>query len=76
MSMRADEERTPWEAVKELIACLATALEADDYPKVRSSLRDILSGYNPEGDIVDWIYQQRRCAGCNSMQALLSAGKG
>ncbi|KJZ41932.1 hypothetical protein VC34_19385 [Pseudomonas fluorescens] len=27
---------------------------------VRQILRETVSGYTPDGDIVDWIYQQRR----------------
>jgi hypothetical protein len=35
-------------------------VEADDYTRVRQLLRETVSGYNPDGEIVDWIYQQRR----------------
>ncbi len=62
MIMSADEEHIPWGELKTLIAGLVTALETNDYPKVRLLLREIVSGYTPEGEIVDWIYQQRRYA--------------
>ena len=39
---------------------LLKAVENDDYPQVRQLLREVVSGYVPEGEIVDWIYQQRR----------------
>jgi len=32
----------------------------DDYARVRQLLRETVSGYTPDGEIVDWIYQQRR----------------
>jgi hypothetical protein len=37
-----------------------SVFERDDYTRVRQLLRDKLSGYAPDGEIVDWIYQQRR----------------
>jgi len=39
---------------------LVAAVESDDYVRVRQMLRDTVSGYAPDGEIVDWIYQQRR----------------
>lgn len=60
MIMRADEEYFTWDALKELLAQLLRAVEDDDYPQVRMLLREVVSGYVPEGEIVDLIYQQRR----------------
>ncbi|WP_309676243.1 hypothetical protein, partial [Pseudomonas sp.] len=39
---------------------LLIAVDQDDYTRVRQLLRETVSGYTPDGDIVDWIYQQRR----------------
>ena len=60
MIMRADEEYFTWDVLKGLLARLLKAVEADDYPQVRVLLREVVSGYVPEGEIVDLIYQQRR----------------
>ena len=60
MIMRANEEHLPWDAFKAVLAALLEAVEEDDYDKVRQLLRETVSGYAPEGDIVDWIHQQRR----------------
>ncbi|WP_417797195.1 polysaccharide biosynthesis protein [Stutzerimonas nitrititolerans] len=60
MIMRADEEYFTWDALKELLARLIKAVETDDYPQVRVLLREMVSGYVPEDEIVDLIYQQRR----------------
>ncbi|WP_313523341.1 polysaccharide biosynthesis protein [Stutzerimonas kunmingensis] len=60
MIMRADEEYFTWDVLKGLMARLLKAVESDDYPQVRQLLREVVSGYVPEGEIVDWIYQQRR----------------
>ncbi|WP_437270865.1 polysaccharide biosynthesis protein [Stutzerimonas balearica] len=60
MIMTASEEYLPWEQLKRLLSRLMGAVDEDDYPLVRQLLREAVSGYKPEGDIVDWIYQQRR----------------
>lgn len=60
MIMSANEDHLAWDVLKVKLAELVTAVEADDYPRVRQLLRDTVSGYAPDGEIVDWIYQQRR----------------
>ncbi|WP_232239735.1 nucleoside-diphosphate sugar epimerase/dehydratase [Pseudomonas alkylphenolica] len=60
MIMSAHEDYLPWEQLKERLSELLTALSADDYGRVRQLLRETVSGYTPDGEIVDWIYQQRR----------------
>jgi FlaA1/EpsC-like NDP-sugar epimerase len=60
MIMTASEEYLPWDQLKRLLSRLMGAVDEDDYPLVRQLLREAVSGYKPEGDIVDWIYQQRR----------------
>ena len=60
MIMSANEDHLAWDVLKVKLAELVAAVEADDYPRVRQMLRDTVSGYAPEGEIVDWIHQQRR----------------
>ncbi|HBM09166.1 MAG: hypothetical protein CMK95_05260 [Pseudomonas sp.] len=60
MIMRADEEYVTWDALRGVLKKLLKAVEQDDYPQVRVLLREVVSGYVPEGEIVDLIYQQRR----------------
>ncbi|MCH4880312.1 polysaccharide biosynthesis protein [Pseudomonas sp. TMW22090] len=60
MIMSANEDHLPWEVLKTKLAELLLAVEHDDYTRVRQLLRDTVSGYAPDGEIVDWIYQQRR----------------
>ncbi|GAB6389779.1 nucleoside-diphosphate sugar epimerase/dehydratase [Stutzerimonas marianensis] len=60
MIMRADEEYFTWDALRGVLVKLLEAVERDDYPQVRVLLREVVSGYVPEGEIVDLIYQQRR----------------
>lgn len=60
MIMRANEEYLAWDVFKERLASLLTAVEADDFVRVRQLLRETVSGYVPDGEIVDHIYIQRR----------------
>jgi FlaA1/EpsC-like NDP-sugar epimerase len=60
MIMSANEDHLPWDVLKMRLTDLLVAVEADDYARVRQLLRDTVSGYTPDGEIVDWIYQQRR----------------
>jgi len=60
MIMRANEEHLPWEQLKTRVGELLDAVEHDDYERVRQLLRETVSGYKPEGEIVDWIHMKRR----------------
>ena len=60
MIMSAHEDLLSWEVLKDRLTHLLDAVEEDDYARVRLLLRDTVSGYAPEGEIVDWIHQQRR----------------
>lgn len=59
MIMRANEEHLPWEQFKERLGDLLSAVECDDYERVRQLLRETVNGYKPEGEIVDWIHVRR-----------------
>ncbi|OXR33427.1 polysaccharide biosynthesis protein [Pseudomonas umsongensis] len=60
MIMTATEDYLSWDVLKVKLGELLSAVERDDYSQVRQLLRETVSGYNPDGEIVDWIYQQRR----------------
>lgn len=60
MIMSANEDHMPWDVLKVKLGELLSAVEQDDYTRVRQLLRETVSGYTPDGEIVDWIYQQRR----------------
>lgn len=60
MIMSANEDHIEWEVLKAKLNELLDAVKKDDYTRVRQLLRDTVSGYTPDGEIVDWIYQQRR----------------
>ncbi|EJL04949.1 nucleotide sugar epimerase/dehydratase WbpM [Pseudomonas fluorescens Q2-87] len=60
MIMSANEDHLPWEQLKAKLDDLMAAVTMDDYSRVRMLLRETVSGYAPEGEIVDWIFQQQR----------------
>lgn len=59
MIMRANEDHLSWDDFKAVLRELVQAVEQDDYDCVRKLLRQTVSGYAPEGEIVDWIHQRR-----------------
>lgn len=60
MIMSANEDHLPWDDLKKRLERLQSAVFNDDFVMVRQLLRETVNGYSPEGDIVDWLYQQRR----------------
>ncbi|MEW4950438.1 polysaccharide biosynthesis protein [Pseudomonas asiatica] len=64
MIMSADEDFIVWEELKIQLHALNDALSEEDFGLVRQILRHTVSGYSPDSDIVDWIYQQRRRDRC------------
>lgn len=60
MIMSAQEDYLPWDDLKLCLSRLLEAVHRDDYSAVRQVLRETVNGYSPEGDIVDWMYQERR----------------
>ncbi len=60
MIMSTTEDFLSWDMLKLKLGDLLAAVNEGDYPHVRQLLRELVSGYTPEGEIVDWMYQQRR----------------
>lgn len=60
MIMSAHEDFVTWPELCVILEQMSAAVAADDYPRVRQLLREVVSGYTPEGDIVDWIHMERR----------------
>jgi FlaA1/EpsC-like NDP-sugar epimerase len=60
MIMSAHEDHLSWDILKLRLSRLLDAVEEDDYVAVRQLLRETVNGYAPDGEIVDWMYQERR----------------
>ncbi|RYZ79840.1 MAG: polysaccharide biosynthesis protein, partial [Proteobacteria bacterium] len=60
MIMSANEDYIDWQALKIYLSALVAAVSSEDFSRVRQLLRETVSGYSPDGEIVDWVHQQRR----------------
>lgn len=63
MIMSAHEDHLSWEGLKTELAALLRALDEADFDRVREILQEAVSGYAPEGEIVDWLHLQQRRGG-------------
>jgi FlaA1/EpsC-like NDP-sugar epimerase len=54
--MKAREEFIPWAEVLPRLNALEIALNANDVSVIRQMMRDLVVGYAPVGEIVDWVY--------------------
>lgn len=59
MIMSAHEDFLPWDTLKEKLESLLDAVTEDDYLRVRQMLLELVAGYTPEGEIVDWIHLEK-----------------
>lgn len=57
--MKAMEEFIPWDEFQMHLNELEVALNAGDMDGIRRLMRRLVVGYNPAGDIVDWVYSQK-----------------
>lgn len=57
--MKANEQLLPWAQLGEKLNDLSIALRANDVPKIRGMLQQIVSGYQPNGEVVDWVHMTR-----------------
>lgn len=54
--MKAREDFLPWPLLEMKLAALSTVLDASDVPGIRRMLEELVSGYRPDGEIVDWVH--------------------
>ncbi len=54
--MKAHEEFLPWATLQQYLAELMKAVNANDVPTMRAIMQELVPGYQPEGDVVDWVY--------------------
>ena len=62
--LKAQEKFVPWAQLKDQLNSLNLALSVNDVPVIRNLLQQLVTGYQPSGEIVDWIYlaQERQSA--------------
>lgn len=57
--MMAHEDFLSWPVLEEKLRVLEIALNVNDVGVVRRMLEEIISGYTPNGEIVDWVHLEQ-----------------
>ena len=62
--LKAQEKFVPWEQLQGQLHSLNLALSVNDAPLIRSFLQKLGTGYQPSGEVVDWVHleQERQAA--------------
>jgi FlaA1/EpsC-like NDP-sugar epimerase len=68
--MKAHEDFLPWNKLQTKLTILEEAINANDVPLIRKLLKDLVPGYQPEGEVVDWVWmaQQSKYFGVKTCQ--------
>jgi FlaA1/EpsC-like NDP-sugar epimerase len=67
--MKAHEECPPWEELSRLFGLLNAALSKNDVPTLKAVLKQMLPGYQPHADVVDWVHLEHQRAPASSSLA-------
>ena len=66
--MKAHEQYLGWPQLEGKLNALSMAMSVNDVPVIRALLKDLVSGYQPSGEVVDWVHlAQEREALANEM---------
>lgn len=57
--MKANDDALCWEKLTERLGALELALSLNNVDMIRQMLVELVSGYRPAGDIVDWVHVAR-----------------
>jgi FlaA1/EpsC-like NDP-sugar epimerase len=57
--MKAHEEFIPWAELEALLNALEMALNVNDVGVIRLMMQELVTGYVPSGEIVDWVYLEQ-----------------
>jgi FlaA1/EpsC-like NDP-sugar epimerase len=60
--MKAHEEFLPWDDLESKLNILNGALESNNVPVIRSLLKELVPGYQPESEVVDWVWLENEKA--------------
>jgi FlaA1/EpsC-like NDP-sugar epimerase len=58
--MKAHEDFLPWGELKTKLADLTQAVDVNDVPLIRTLLKGLVPGYQPDGDVVDWVWMEKK----------------
>ena len=54
--MKAHEEFLPWDELESKLNILNSALDSNNVPVIRTLLKELVPGYQPESEVVDWVW--------------------
>jgi FlaA1/EpsC-like NDP-sugar epimerase len=54
--MKAHEQFLSWAELEQKLNALSIAVSVNDVPMIRGMLQQLVSGYQPSGEVVDWVY--------------------
>ncbi len=54
--MKANEQFLVWSELRARLQALSMAVSANDVPAIRGLLQQLVSGYQPTGEVVDWVH--------------------
>jgi FlaA1/EpsC-like NDP-sugar epimerase len=60
--MKAHEDYLPWSVLAVRLTELKLAMQRNDHLAMRQTMQDLVSGYLPNEQIVDWIYIEQEMA--------------
>ena len=58
--MKAHEDFLPWDELHSKLNVLNGALDVNNVPLIRTLLKDMVPGYQPDGAVVDWVWMENR----------------
>ena len=60
--MKAHEDFLLWDALQAKLAGLGLALQENNVQMIQTQLKDLVPGYQPNGEVVDWVSMERNRA--------------
>jgi FlaA1/EpsC-like NDP-sugar epimerase len=54
--MKAHEPFLSWPQLEQKLNALSIAMSVNDVPMIRGQLQELVSGYIPSGEVVDWVH--------------------
>lgn len=58
--MKAHEEFLTWEELESKLNILNGALDSNNVPVIRTLLKELVPGYQPEAEVVDWVWMENK----------------
>ncbi|VTU38633.1 UDP-N-acetyl-alpha-D-glucosamine C6 dehydratase [Variovorax sp. PBL-H6] len=58
--LKARDDFLPWGQLSPQLERLKAALEINDAPSIRQQLQQMVLGYRPRGEVVDWVHLEQR----------------